>query len=96
MKPMLKYTGGKQKEIPCFLEHIPEKFDTYIEPFMGGGAVFFHLEPAKAILNDKNKKLIDFYLDVRNIDRVMDFLHQAGVEYSGIYQMQQNGYRKII
>lgn len=66
MKPMLKYTGGKQKEIPCFLEHIPEKFDTYIEPFMGGGAVFFHLEPAKAILNDKNKKLIDFYLDVRN------------------------------
>lgn len=35
------------------------------------------------------------YLDVRNIDQVMDFLHQAGVEYSGIYQMQQNGYRKI-
>lgn len=45
MKPMLKYAGGKQKEIPCFLEHIPEKFDTYIEPFLGGGAVFFHLEP---------------------------------------------------
>lgn len=43
MKPMLKYVGGKQKEIPCFLEHIPEKFDTYIEPFLGGGAVFFHL-----------------------------------------------------
>ena len=42
MKPMLKYVGGKQKEIPCFLEHIPEKFDTYIEPFLGGGAVFFH------------------------------------------------------
>jgi len=43
MKPMLKYAGGKQKEILCFLEHIPEKFDTYIEPFLGGGAVFFHV-----------------------------------------------------
>lgn len=43
MKPMLKYVGGKQKEITCFIEHIPEKFDTYIEPFLGGGAVFFHV-----------------------------------------------------
>jgi DNA adenine methylase len=43
MKPMLKYVGGKQKEITCFLEHTPEKFDTYIEPFLGGGAVFFHV-----------------------------------------------------
>lgn len=66
MKPMLKYVGGKQKEITCFLEHIPEKFDTYIEPFLGGGAVFFHLEPERAILNDKNQKLIQFYRDVRD------------------------------
>jgi DNA adenine methylase len=41
MKPMLKYVGGKQKEILCFLEHIPEKFDTYIESFLGGGRSSF-------------------------------------------------------
>lgn len=66
MKSILKYAGGKSKEIPSFREHIPNQYDTYIEPFLGGGAVFFHLEPEKAILNDKNQKLIQFYREVRN------------------------------
>lgn len=66
MNPMLKYRGGKSREIPLFAQYFPQDFDTYIEPFLGGGAVYFHLEPQQAIINDVNTKLVSFYQDVRN------------------------------
>lgn len=66
MKPLIKYRGGKSKEIPYLIKHIPEFKGRYIEPFFGGGALFFHLEPEKSIINDINKKLIDFYRDVKD------------------------------
>lgn len=66
MKPLVKYRGGKSKEIPHLIKHIPKYSGRYIEPFFGGGALFFHLEPKKAIINDINSKLISFYLGVKN------------------------------
>lgn len=65
MKPLIKYRGGKSKEIPHIIPHIPKYSGRYIEPFFGGGALFFHLEPKKAIINDINSKLIDFYKGVK-------------------------------
>lgn len=76
MKPILKYRGGKSKEIPAFNQYIPE-FDRYIEPFFGGGAVYFNLEPKKAIINDINKPLIEFYKDVSlNFERLKNELKE--------------------
>lgn len=66
MKPMIKYRGGKSKEIPHIMEHVPEFNGRYIEPFLGGGAVFFHLEPDQAIINDINAPLMAFYRGVRD------------------------------
>lgn len=66
MKPLVKYRGGKSKEIPHLIKHIPSFEGRYIEPFFGGGALFFYLEPKKAIINDINSKLISFYLGVKN------------------------------
>lgn len=66
MNPVLKYRGGKSREIPRFLQYIPDDFNRYIEPFLGGGAVYFHLEPDNAILNDINDRLITFYQQLRN------------------------------
>ena len=66
MNPVLKYRGGKSREIPRFLRYIPNGFNRYIEPFLGGGAVYFHLEPENAILNDVNERLITFYQQLRN------------------------------
>lgn len=63
---MIKYRGGKSKEIPHIMEHVPEYNGRYIEPFFGGGAVFFHLEPEQAIINDINTPLMAFYRGVRN------------------------------
>lgn len=63
---MIKYRGGKSKEIPFFEKFIPRFSGRYIEPFFGGGAVFFHLEPREAIINDINGRLMNFYRTVRD------------------------------
>lgn len=66
MKPLIKYRGGKTREIPQIMEHIPMFTGRYVEPFFGGGALFFHLEPRQAVINDVNSKLIGFYRGVRD------------------------------
>jgi DNA adenine methylase len=66
MKPLIKYRGGKSNEIPNIEMHIPKYKGRYIEPFFGGGALYFHLEPKQAIINDINSKLIAFYKGVKN------------------------------
>lgn len=66
MKAMLKYRGGKSKEIPLFLKYIPSYTGRYIEPFLGGGSVFFYLQPKRAIINDLNSSLMTFYKGVRD------------------------------
>lgn len=75
MKPLVKYRGGKSKEIHHIEKHIPDFNGRYIEPFFGGGALFFHLEPKKAIINDINSKLMDFYKGVKSdFDNLKDEL----------------------
>lgn len=66
MKPLIKYRGGKSKEITHIERHIPNFNGKYIEPFFGGGALFFYVEPEKAIINDINSKLMDFYNSVKS------------------------------
>lgn len=61
MKPIIKWTGGKSQEIKFFKHKIPKKYNRYIEPFIGGGGVFFNLENNKSIINDINFELISFY-----------------------------------
>jgi DNA adenine methylase len=66
MKPLVKYRGGKSKEIPHLINQIPPFTGRYIEPFFGGGALYFHLQPKKAIINDINSKLMAFYSGVKS------------------------------
>lgn len=78
--PFLKWAGGKRWLVSAFPELFPHSFNTYIEPFLGSGAVFFHLTPAKAILSDTNAELINTYeaiqLDWRSIARELRVLHE--------------------
>jgi len=64
--PFLKWAGGKRQLLAQFDQHLPQKFNNYIEPFVGGGAVFFYLLPKKAILIDNNKELINCYKVIKN------------------------------
>ena len=62
---MIKYRGGKSKEISHFINNMPKNYNRYIEPFFGGGALYFHLEPMRAIINDVNTKLYSFYQEMK-------------------------------
>ncbi len=59
--PFVKWAGGKRQLLLQMEPYFPKKYNTYIEPFVGGGAVFFHLKPKKAVLIDNNKELINCY-----------------------------------
>mgnify|MGYP000254347001 FL=1 len=64
--PFVKWAGGKRQLIPQIRERMPEKYNDYYEPFVGGGAVIFDLQPANALINDINKALINTYRTICN------------------------------
>lgn len=65
VKPFVKWAGGKRKLLDQILPMIPKKYGTYHEPMVGGGALFFALQPRQAILNDYNGELIETYQVVK-------------------------------
>lgn len=66
--PFIKWAGGKRNLIPTIKEYMPprEKINKYFEPFLGGGALFFHLQRQDSILSDANQELIELYTIVRD------------------------------
>lgn len=66
MKPFLKWAGGKRWLVESLQLQIPDFEGTYIEPFLGGGAVFFHLAPTPAVLSDVNPRLIETYQAIKD------------------------------
>jgi len=76
LKPLIKWSGGKSDEIKQFEKYFPSEYDTYIEPFIGGGSVYFNLSPKKAIISDVHSELIDFYkcIGEGNSKEIYDFM----------------------
>ncbi len=69
VKPYLKWAGGKRQLLPELTKYINEKSlkkCTYYEPFIGGGALLFELQPTRAVISDKNQELINCYEVVRD------------------------------
>lgn len=64
MKPIFKWPGGKAREIALFEKYIPS-FDRYIEPFIGGGALYFYLCPDKSTIADVDEEIINFYSQIK-------------------------------
>ena len=60
-KPFVKWAGGKRQIIDKLKKYVPEEFDTYYEPFVGGGALLFELSPKKAVINDYNEELMNVF-----------------------------------
>ena len=63
-KPILKWAGGKTQMLNDLLPKVPSSYGRYIEPFFGGGALFFALQPENAIISDSNPELINMYRQV--------------------------------
>ncbi len=91
--PFLKWPGGKRWFVTNYDELLPEKYGTYIEPFLGSGAVFFSLCPKKAILTDVNRDLIATYQgiqeDWRKVLRSLR-VHQRGHDADYYYRIRDS------
>ena len=69
MNPIIKWAGGKEKELPYIKENLPNKIERYIEPFVGGGAVYFNIDVKKSLINDKSEELINLYKCIQENDK---------------------------
>ncbi len=73
--PVVKWVGGKRQLLSEIKKYSPKKFNKYFEPFVGGGAVLFELQPKNAIVNDINKELINLYSVIQNnVEELIDKL----------------------
>lgn len=86
-KPFVKWVGGKRQLLPKLVERLPAKIENYWEPFIGGGALFFHLEqkllkPHQAFLSDVNEELINVYQVLKyNPEYLIDNLEYLALQH---------------
>lgn len=74
-KPIINWVGGKRTQTKYLHSLFPDNYEYFIEPFFGGGAVYFHIEPSKAIISDSNESLMTMYQDVKDdVELVIDHL----------------------
>ena len=65
MSPIVKWAGGKEQELKYILPNMPSAFSRFIEPFVGGGAVYFSMDCKDLVINDKSLELTNLYNNVK-------------------------------
>ncbi|MDD2475149.1 MAG: DNA adenine methylase [Dysgonamonadaceae bacterium] len=98
--PFLKWVGGKRQLMPTIKELIPKTYSFYYEPFVGGGAVLFEIQPKKAVINDLNPELINTYNVIKInpeelIEDLKTHLNTADYFYNIRSLDRQDGYEKL-
>lgn len=84
VRPVLKWAGGKRQLLEEIQQRLPRSYDQYHEPFLGGGAVFFNIQPERGTVNDSNETLVNFYRVVRDHPKALieqNHEHQYEREY---------------
>ncbi|MFW6016541.1 MAG: DNA adenine methylase [bacterium] len=90
VKPFVKWAGGKRQILSEIKKYIPENFSTYYEPFLGGGAVLFDLQPNRAVINDVNIHLYNVYNVIKNnVDELIEDLKRHRNEEEYYYAMRE-------
>lgn len=91
VSPFLKWVGGKRQLIPAIMEHLPKNINNlnYYEPFIGGGALFFHLQPQNAFINDFNEELVNVYNVIKdNLPELISDLKKHKNEADYFYEIR--------
>ena len=95
-KPFLKWAGGKTQLLPELLARVPDSYDRYIEPFLGGGALFFALAPSAGIVADSNPELINVYKCIaENVELVIEYLADFKNEEQYYYDIRKLRYQDL-
>lgn len=88
-RPLLKWAGGKTQLLPELMAKVPSKFGKYIEPFLGGGALFFALRPNVGVIADSNPELINLYCSVaQSVEVVIERLRTCSNTEDAFYTMR--------
>lgn len=95
--PFVKWAGGKRQLLDKILERMPQNYNNYYEPFIGGGAVLFELQPETAIINDINASLINTYRIIKSnpqefITSVNKFDAEMGEDVKSYYYALREHY----
>lgn len=95
-KPVLKWAGGKTQIVRELIERSPKKFNKYIEPFFGGGALFFSLNPENAVIADSNPELVNLYKCLStNPYRLIELLASYKNEEDFFYVIRAQDYNNL-
>jgi len=100
-RPVLKWAGGKTQLLASILVRLPKRIDTYFEPFVGGGAVFFALAAEgrfrRAVIGDRNPDLIAVYQAIRDdVDAVIRALGKLEHSEAGYYRIREASPRGLV
>lgn len=96
IRPVLKWAGGKTQLLAEILPKIPDKYGRYIEPFVGGGALFFAVKPHGGIIADSNPELVNCYQAVANdIEGVMAKLARHEYKEGSFYAVRSQNWSKL-
>lgn len=94
--PIVKWVGGKRQLIDQITPYLPSKFSTYVEPFLGGGAMLFEIQPKKAIINDFNAELINLYQVVKSEpESLLELLEEHASLNSEDHYYQVRGWDRL-
>lgn len=99
-RPVLKWAGGKRQLQGRILENLPTSIDTYFEPFVGGGAIFFALAAEgrfkRAVLGDRNADLVDVYQAlIQDVEGVIRLLRKFRYEETEYYRVREQRPRSL-
>ena len=88
--PVVKWAGGKGQLLFKLEKYLPQHYCTYFEPFLGGGAVLFHLQPQRGVVNDLNHELINLYQVIRDsVDELIEDLKKHKNQAYYFYQLRE-------
>ena len=95
-KPFLKWAGGKTQLLSEIKKRVPGRYERYIEPFIGGGAVFFALRPEHAVIADSNPELINAYKQVAcNVEDVIKNLRKYKNTQEMFYEVRGQEWQSL-
>jgi len=96
-RPILKWAGGKSQLLGELLPRVPDKYGRYIEPFFGGGALFFALRPEQAVIADSNPELVNLYQTVADdVEGVILCLKEHENSEEAFYRVRAADWTKLL
>ena len=91
LDPILKWAGGKERELPIIVENMPKEFDRYYEPFVGGGAVCMAVSARESLVNDKSEELISLYRAIQEQNnRVFKLIEEISASWQEMIKFAES------